>query len=104
MNYAYGAYLHSGFDFPTNSTSPHNKYFITNYHHVMHHARSHFGKPLNTGFVLSIFDKMFGTFAGPEYFAKDGQPCPCAECRPKDAHKVLEKPSAVDEHNELKEE
>eukprot|EP00160_Parvularia_atlantis_P012547 Unigene2523_Nuclearia_a/m.7807 Unigene2523_Nuclearia_a/g.7807 ORF Unigene2523_Nuclearia_a/g.7807 Unigene2523_Nuclearia_a/m.7807 type:complete len:293 (-) Unigene2523_Nuclearia_a:40-918(-) len=86
MNYGYGAYLHSGFDWPLETTSPHHWLLITNYHHVMHHAKSQFGKPLNTGFFLNIFDKLGGTFAGPEYFAKEGVACVCAHCRPKDAH------------------
>lgn len=31
VNYAYGAYLHSGFDWPTDATSPHSRWFITNW-------------------------------------------------------------------------
>jgi len=46
-----------------------------------HHHHSHFGKAINTGFVLSIVDRLGGTFQGPRDFKPEK--CTCPHCRPK---------------------
>ena len=38
INYAYGAALHAGFDWPYAVTSPHNKWIVTPWHH--NHVRT----------------------------------------------------------------
>ena len=45
-----------------------------------HHHHSGYGKPINTGFVLAIVDKLGGTFQGPNDFNK--KDCNCPHCRP----------------------
>ena len=61
-----------------------------------HHHHSGFGKAINTGFVLSIVDKLGGTFQGPKDF--NPKDCMCPHCRParvvEDARKEIVKEAA----------
>jgi lathosterol oxidase len=69
--YAYGVYLHSGFELP--SLSAHNKIGMnTAYHHYLHHAKSIRNKPYHTGFMFQIWDIAYGSLY-------DGE-CLCVEC------------------------
>lgn len=45
--YAYGVYLHWGYELPW--LSAHNGVINTSFHHHCHHAKSFLGKPYHTG-------------------------------------------------------
>jgi len=69
--YAYGVYIHSGFEFAW--LDAHNRLTInTSYHHYLHHSKSIRNKPYATGFMFQMWDTMFGS-------VYDGK-CFCARC------------------------
>ena len=87
MFYAYGVYLHYGYE--NAILSAHNPIFNTSYHHYTHHAGSVLGKPVYTGFFFKIWDQLFDT--------QQKTPCRCVECRPasernEEAWKKVDKP------------
>jgi lathosterol oxidase len=58
--YAYGVFLHCGFE--PDWLPPDNKFLInTSYHHWLHHNKSIKNKPLHTGFMSQVWDIMFGS-------------------------------------------
>ena len=70
MFYAYGTYLHWGYE--SKYLSAHNPYINGAYEHYMHHALSIKNKPFYTGFFFKIWDQIFGTvYQGP---------CKCVRC------------------------
>eukprot|EP01108_Squamamoeba_japonica_P010250 TRINITY_DN9905_c0_g1_i1.p1 TRINITY_DN9905_c0_g1~~TRINITY_DN9905_c0_g1_i1.p1 ORF type:complete len:323 (-),score=23.19 TRINITY_DN9905_c0_g1_i1:73-999(-) len=88
--YAYGTFLHSGFELPP-PFDTHNSLFLnTGYHHFLHHAKSIKNKPYHTGFMTQLWDWMFGTL--------HSGPCKCAACqrsqglRTKEAYDKITKP------------
>jgi lathosterol oxidase len=68
--YAYGVYLHWGFESPL--ISAHNSFINGSYHHWYHHAYSAGTTPIYTGFFFRLWDSCVGTVAKGE--------CLCTEC------------------------
>lgn len=69
--YAYGSYLHWGYEVPW--LSAHNPVINTAFQHYLHHAISTKNKPYHTGFFFKIWDQMFGS----TYKDK----CFCVQCK-----------------------
>lgn len=68
--YAYGVYLHWGYE--VEWLSPHNPFVNTSFQHYAHHAVSIIHKPLHTGFMIKLWDQLFGSVYTGECF--------CAHC------------------------
>jgi len=83
MFYAYGVYLHCGYEH--SFISPHNIVLNTSFQHYAHHARSSMNTPYHCGFFLKIWDQLFGTMY-PE--AEKG--CFCAECSRANGERTLD--------------
>lgn len=62
VNFLYGAYLHSGFEFPFLPARD-SQYLISSWHHNIHHTL-HIGK--NFGFFTRFMDIIFGTKYDPQ--------------------------------------
>jgi lathosterol oxidase len=84
--YAYGVYLHWGYESPLLST--HNPIFNTAYHHYIHHAVSAKNRPIFTGFFFKLWDQVFDT--------NNPNPCSCVDCRPKRTIEEWEKEKKYD--------
>lgn len=69
--YAYGVYLHSGFemDWP----DAHHPWINTGYHHYLHHAVSFKNRPYHTGFMVQFWDMIAGSIYPKER-------CFCSKC------------------------
>jgi len=70
MFYAYGVYLHWGFE--SEYPDAHHPVLNSSFQHYLHHAISVKNKPLHTGFFFKLWDQMFGTMYVGECF--------CAKC------------------------
>ncbi len=70
MFYAYGVYLHWGFESPL--ISAHNPIVNGAYEHWFHHAFSGAKTPIYTGFFFKLWDQMVGT--------TQQQACVCSRC------------------------
>ncbi len=89
--YAYGVYLHWGFEskWPT----AHHPWINTAFQHYIHHAKSTLNKPMHTGFFFKLWDQLFGSL----YQASPAE-CLCASCctargeRTEEAFAAIEKP------------
>jgi len=57
--YAYGTYLHWGYEFSW--LDPNGKILNTSFQHYLHHAKSINRKPYHCGFMFKIWDQMFGS-------------------------------------------
>ena len=68
--YAYGVYLHWGYETPL--ISAHNPIINGSYEHYYHHAFSGGSTPIFTGFFFKCWDQMVGTVATGE--------CVCTVC------------------------
>jgi len=68
--YAYGVYLHCGYEIPY--ISAHQNYINTSFQHYLHHARSSMNLPYHTGFYFKIWDQLFGSTYQDT--------CICAQC------------------------
>lgn len=68
--YAYGVYLHWGFE--SEHLSAHNPVINSSYHHYYHHAYSSGNNPLYTGFFFKLWDQLLGTV--------NRGPCVCSRC------------------------
>ena len=68
--YAYGVYLHWGFE--VDALSAHNPIINTAFQHYCHHAKSIIGKPYHCGFFFKCWDQLFG--------CTYDMPCFCAAC------------------------
>jgi lathosterol oxidase len=89
--YAYGVYLHQGFEpaWP----SAHHPLINTAFQHYVHHAKSTLHRPLHTGFFFKLWDQLAGSVydEGPET-------CLCAGCavargeRTRAAYDAVDKP------------
>jgi sterol desaturase/sphingolipid hydroxylase (fatty acid hydroxylase superfamily) len=77
MNFAYGTYLHAGFD-PPWMPSPHSRYLVSAWHHNEHHAGS---VDHNFGFFTGFMDILFGTRFTPTDKARKRPNFRCTECR-----------------------
>jgi sterol desaturase/sphingolipid hydroxylase (fatty acid hydroxylase superfamily) len=77
MNFAYGTYLHAGFD-PPWMTSPHSRFLVSSWHHNEHHAGS---LDHNYGFFTGFMDIIFKTRLTPEDKAAKKPNFRCPECR-----------------------
>ena len=69
--YAYGVYLHWGYELECIST--HNPVMNTSFQHYLHHAKSLMNKPYHCGFFFKIWDQLFSCVYPKEK-------CFCAEC------------------------
>jgi len=78
MNFAYGTYLHAGFD-PPWMPSPHSRFLVSAWHHNEHHAGS---VDYNYGFFTGFMDIAFGTRMTPEQKVASRPNYRCTECRP----------------------
>jgi len=81
LNFAYGTYLHAGFD-PPWMPSPHNRYLYTGWHHNEHHSGA---LDYNFGFFTGFMDILCGTRLTPSDKAKKKPNYRCTECRQEDA-------------------
>ena len=54
--YAYGVYLHWGYESPL--LSAHNPIFNTAFQHYCHHAKAILNKPYHCGFFFKIWDQL----------------------------------------------
>ncbi len=89
--YAYGVYLHLGFE--SRWLSAHHPWINTSFQHYVHHARSTIHKPMHVGFMFKLWDQLAGSVyeAGPES-------CLCARCcqgrgeRSREAWRAVHKP------------
>ena len=68
--YAYGVYLHWGFETPL--ISAHNPIINGAYEHWYHHAKSGANTPIYTGFFFKLWDQLVGT--------SQTEPCVCSRC------------------------
>ncbi|KAF8820124.1 putative C-5 sterol desaturase [Cardiosporidium cionae] len=89
--YGYGTYLHCGHEM--NFPDAHNSMYVlnTSYQHFCHHSISVYRKPFHCGFVLNIFDKLFGSVYKGECFC-----CKCCEMKGErsiEKWKALKKPN-----------
>ncbi|GMH61902.1 hypothetical protein TL16_g03357 [Triparma laevis f. inornata] len=73
--YAYGIYLHWGYETPY--LSAHNPIFNSAYHHYLHHAKAILGKPYHTGFFFKIWDNCVSGGVYPI------EKCFCVQCEQK---------------------
>ncbi len=81
MNFAYGIYLHGGFD-PPFMPSPHSRFLVSAWHHNEHHAGS---VDHNYGFFTGFMDLLFGTRFTPSDKAARRPSYRCTECRNREA-------------------
>ena len=87
--YAFGLYQHWGFElsWPT----AHQRFITTSFHHHAHHARASRGRPLHSGQLLQVWDRLCGSVL-------DRADCFCAPCavakgeRTRAAFQALPKP------------
>ena len=77
MNFAYGTYLHAGFD-PPWMPSPHSRYLVSAWHHNEHHSGS---LDHNYGFFTGFLDIWFGTRLTPTDKVEKRRAYRCTECR-----------------------
>ncbi len=77
INFAYGTYLHAGFD-PPWMPSPHSRYLVSAWHHIEHHAGS---LEHNFGFFTGFMDILFLTRLTPTEKSKQRPNYRCPECR-----------------------
>lgn len=77
MNFAYGTYLHAGFD-PPWMPSPHSRFLVSAWHHNEHHAGS---VDHNYGFFTGFMDILFGTRLTPSDKVESRPNYRCTECR-----------------------
>jgi lathosterol oxidase len=73
MFYAYGVYLHWGFESPL--ISAHNPVVNGAYEHWYHHAKSGSNTPIYTGFFFKLWDQLAGT--------TQKEACVCSQCEVK---------------------
>ena len=87
--YAYGVYLHWGFEHPI--LDAHHPWINTAFQHYVHHAKSTLKKPIHTGFFLKAWDQLFGSVykAGPDT-------CLCAGCSVKRGERTREEYEAIE--------
>jgi Delta7-sterol 5-desaturase len=89
--YAYGVYLHWGFE--SRWPDAHHPWINTSFQHYVHHAKSTFRKPMHTGFFLKVWDQMFGSL-----YTEGTDTCLCARCstargeRTREAYDLIDKP------------
>ena len=79
--YFYGVYLHSGHELE--SLSAHNPILNTSFQHYCHHSKSLMNRPFHCGYILKVWDNVFGC-AYPE------EKCFCAECSRKKGQRTME--------------
>ena len=72
--YAYGVYLHWGYESPY--LSAHNPILNTAYHHYCHHAKAILNKPYHCGFFFKIWDQLTGGMYPTDK-------CFCCQCEAK---------------------
>ena len=77
MNFAYGTYLHGGFDFPF-MPSPHSRFLVAAWHHNEHHSGA---VDYNYGFFTGFMDVIFKTRFTPNDKAAKRPNYRCTECR-----------------------
>ena len=77
MNFAYGTYLHGGFD-PPWMPSPHSRFLVSAWHHNEHHAGA---INFNFGFFTGFMDILVGTRLTPTDKAAKRPQYRCTECR-----------------------
>jgi sterol desaturase/sphingolipid hydroxylase (fatty acid hydroxylase superfamily) len=77
MNFAYGTYLHAGFD-PPWMPSPHSRYLVSVWHHNEHHAGS---LKHNFGFFTGFMDILMSTRLTPTEKSAKREGYRCPECR-----------------------
>lgn len=84
INFAYGTYLHAGFD-PPWMTSPHSRYLVSAWHHNEHHSGS---VDTNFGFFTAFMDIVFKTRFTPSDKSAKRPNYRCPECRNENAEAV----------------
>ena len=77
--YAYGVYLHWGFESPL--ISAHNYWINGSYEHWYHHAFSAGSTPIFTGFFFKLWDRAVGTVQTSQ--------CVCSICERKAGRRSL---------------
>eukprot|EP00004_Rigifila_ramosa_P020374 TRINITY_DN5285_c0_g3_i1.p1 TRINITY_DN5285_c0_g3~~TRINITY_DN5285_c0_g3_i1.p1 ORF type:complete len:329 (+),score=97.89 TRINITY_DN5285_c0_g3_i1:25-987(+) len=78
--YAYGVYLHWGYELPW--LSAHHPIINTSFQHYCHHALSIKNKPMHTGFFFKLWDNLFDSVYKGECF--------CAACARAKGERSLE--------------
>lgn len=79
--YVNGLIQHSGYEIYF--IDGHSKYFLTAYHHYLHHAKSVIHKPIYNGQLFQIWDYLFSS----TYTEK----CLCSRCARENGEKTYEK-------------
>ncbi|CAE7661633.1 Sc5d, partial [Symbiodinium pilosum] len=86
MFYAYGVYLHSGYELAW--PDAHHPIINTSFQHYLHHAEGAVGKPYHTGFFVKIWDRMFGLDSTAMLYAAGK--CTCSKCSRNRGERSLE--------------
>jgi lathosterol oxidase len=80
--YLNGLIQHSGFEIPLFERvgiDGHNQYFLTSYHHYLHHSKSTVARPLFNGQFFQVWDKLFNS-ADPSWKGTVPYTCQCSKC------------------------
>ncbi|CAJ1341808.1 unnamed protein product [Effrenium voratum] len=86
MFYAYGVYLHSGYEMAW--PDAHHPIINTSFQHYLHHAEGAVGKPRHTGFFIKIWDQMVGGDSTAHMLASGK--CSCSKCSRERGERSLE--------------
>jgi len=89
MFYAYGVYLHWGFE--AEYPDAHHPILNTAFQHYLHHAISVKNRPLHTGFFFKIWDRLFGTLYEGD--------CLCVKCEQKAGKRTREVYDKIVKHD-----
>ncbi|CAK9086022.1 Lathosterol oxidase (C-5 sterol desaturase) (Delta(7)-sterol 5-desaturase) (Delta(7)-sterol C5(6)-desaturase) (Lathosterol 5-desaturase) (Sterol-C5-desaturase) [Durusdinium trenchii] len=76
MFYAYGVYLHSGYELAW--PDAHHPIINTSFQHYLHHAEGAVGKPRHTGFFIKLWDQL-ADGDSTAHMLKSGK-CTCSKC------------------------
>ena len=87
--YAYGVYLHWGFE--SKYISAHHPILNTAYQHNLHHKKSTLRKPYHTGFFFKIWDQLFGSMWDKE--------CTCCRCEVAAGKRTQEEWERIEKHD-----